>query len=659
MRLSKVFLLVVLGLLYASCSKQEANEPLVNPSGKVSSGTSAPAEVMQFVANLALEDNLRALEGTKFYRGRLRPSIENGEVAVNVYLGSKSLSKFSPQTLNFKYDETTNSISYRGAISVPEGLLKATDLKMLMLVANAGQITADNQSLSVSNTIKTPLFDNSTFADGEKLADMKVPYSTGWLDVSGFVDGDRLDVLRKKIVLKPLGHVVKLDLDVRQTALDEITFRGFKIESTAVTDRGTYALPQEATQIGDEGEDLVFTPTLGSQNGKIGLISLPAAQEEVITKGSPKVKTMFVWVEKIPQASLKAPYDTKPSRFTRAFVEVKYAKPVMDNSFAPGWWNGFEGRNIPVYYSNSNFSKSGSTMSMLIDNPKVVSPIDRMAYTYMGRVFTTYEQKQSVFVNFQDDTTHDLGAWGDREKAYQTHYSWSWLESQNFVGDARVPITFPSSREEKIRTAHFRIPTLEELAAIFPTQSVGAGLRLDNHNGTAIEIQSETVKLGSEGSAPASYSATYQTYTNMGANSPGAWAVRFKGGDNRYKTLFMYRLLKRTSKGSAKNQVQTYYLGSFYPEINTPQDYKNFATAYPDATGPWLTSERILPTDARNAMPNGSFRGHTYWVATPAPTPDQATYVSLDYTSSNESVQVKYQSKSEARKRAVIVIRDI
>lgn len=655
MYLSKAILLLGLGLAFGSCAKQEPSTSLVKPSEPTENNisVSTPRETIQFAANLSLDNHLRALEGTKFYRGRLRPYITGETVSVRVYLGSKTQAQLSPLTLNFKYDEESNSIAYRGEINVPEGLITASDLRMLMLVANEGQISSDNAKLDITRTIKSEFFDNGTFADGTALAYMKVPYSTGWLDVSGLTERNKLDVARTKVTLKPLGHVIKLEVNVTQSALEEVTFKGFRVESTAVTDRGSYTLPQDASHIGDEGTDLLFTPVLGSSRGKIGAFDLTATSE-VITKTRPKAKTVFVWVAQIPSSSLQAPYKTRSERWTRAFISASLSKPVMDRTFTGGaWWDGFGGRNIPAYYSTNDFSKKGSTMSMQLDNPKVISPIDRMPHTYMG---LTFADRNAVAM--QDDAGHNLGSWGDREKAYQTHYSWSWLEAQNFVGDARVPITFPNSPEENSRTIKYRIPTLEELAAIFPTQSVGAGLRIVYHNGTAINVDSEVVKLGGAGSAPASYSATYQTYNNLGSGLSGALAVRFKGGDNRYKTLFQYRMLESNSKGVARNQIQTFYMGSFYPEINTPAEFRNFATNYPDATPPRETSERVLPTDARNAISGNNFRGHTYWVANPAPTSDQITYVSLDYTSPNESVQVRYQDKTDSRKRAVIVIRD-
>lgn len=71
MYLSKAILLLGLGLAFGSCAKQEPSASLVKPSEPTENNisVSTPRETIQFAANLSLDDHLRALEGTKFYRG--------------------------------------------------------------------------------------------------------------------------------------------------------------------------------------------------------------------------------------------------------------------------------------------------------------------------------------------------------------------------------------------------------------------------------------------------------------------------------------------------------------------------------------------------------------------------------------------------------------
>lgn len=657
MNLSKAILALGLGLVFVSCSKQEPEASLPKPEPQTETRISKPSESVQFVATLGFDEELRALEGTKFHRGRLRPQITQGAVEVMMYLGSQAKAILSPQTLNFQYDEKTNSISYRGQITLPQGLLSAADLKMLMLVSNSNQVSGS--SLNIQNTIKTEYFNNGTFEDGTPLSDMKVPYSTGWLDVSSFVDGDKLDVARTEVMLKPLGHVIKLELDAQQTALSEIKFLGFRLESTAVTDKGSYALPQRPEQIGNAGDDLVFTPTFDTkqQGGtkKIGSIELDIPEKPLATGTT---QTVFVWVEQIPTANLQAPYNSaNKTRWTRTFAKIKKTVTVLDHNFTKAWWDGFSGVDLPVYYTTSNFSKKGSTMSMVLDNPKVISPIERVAYSYAANRFLDRGTNDG---NYNEDQTPNLGQWEQRQWAYVSLYSWSWLAGQNYVGDSYQTMTFPSAPDPSSRSVKFRVPTLEELAVILPTQSVQAGLRFEAASDGAIVSVSERVKLGNSETAPSTYEAAYKSYKNLGHNLSGTLSVRFKGGDNRHKTVYQYRGLDLTSKGTAANQVQTFYLGNFYPEIETPDDYRNFSANYPDATAPPTTSERVLPVNSRLLKENAgtdNFKGNTYWVRNASG--NQATYVSVNYSSDTQSIEVKTQDKADNSSRhTLIVVRD-
>lgn len=655
MNLSKVMLSLSLwlGIAFVSCSKQDPEVSSAKPVALTQSNYSGPTETIQFNADLGFNEELRALDGTKFYRGRLRPQITDGTVEVKMYIGSQAMNMLSPQTLNFQYDEKSNSIFFRGQITLPEGLLSATDLRMLMLVSNNNQVSGS--SLNIQNTIKSEFFDNGTFADGTPLSDIKVPYSTGWLDVSSYVEGKTLDVLRTKVLLKPLGHVIKLELDTQQTALSDIKFLGFRIESTAITDMGSYALPQTYTQIGNVGDDLVFTPrfdtTAQGATKKIGSIELDA-QEKSLTTGSSQ--TIFVWVEQIPTKDLQAPYNSKTSRWTRTFAKIKKPQTVIDHTFTKAWWDGFDGVDIPVYYTNNDFSKKGSTMSMILDNPKVISPIDRVAYTYAANRFLDRGTNDGYY---NEDLTPNLGEWVQRQWTYVSLYSWGWLASQNYVGDSHQTISFSRVYDPNSSNVKFRVPTLEELAVILPTQSVKAGLRF-GADGTPIQVQTERVKLGNSETAPNSYAASYQSYGDI-QNYPVALGVRFMGGDDRYKTVYQYRGLDVTSKGTAANQVQTYYLGSFYPEIQSPQEYRDFSTNNPDATAPPITSERVLPMNSRLLVENAgssNFKGNTYWVRNTSG--DKATYVSVNYSSTTENVEVKTQDKTSEVRHTLIVVRD-
>lgn len=135
---------IVLGLFIASCSNQE---PIAQKS-ELSSNTQFTYTGLVETISLSLDAGLdlnsesttRALSGSTFYHGRLRPAINGDKVDVMVYLASGDTKQFSQEKLSFDYDKKTNSIHYRGNITVPKGLLQAPNLKMFLIVANNAKV---------------------------------------------------------------------------------------------------------------------------------------------------------------------------------------------------------------------------------------------------------------------------------------------------------------------------------------------------------------------------------------------------------------------------------------------------------------------------------------------------------------------------------------
>lgn len=110
---------------------------------------------------------------------------------------------------------------------------------------------------------------------------------------------------------------------------------------------------------------------LTDETNKFRKIELPLTSEAILDNNT--TRTIFLWVAKIPEQT--------ESPWTRTFAKVKYKMPILDRTFTNAGWDGVNNpKIIPVYYTNSDFSRTGSTMAMSIDDVKTISPIDRMAY---------------------------------------------------------------------------------------------------------------------------------------------------------------------------------------------------------------------------------------------------------------------------------------
>lgn len=628
-------LVLGLGLVLTSCSKQEPLTPNVDPNTEAPTNPQmGPTEVVSFSANLGFgfkqpNKELRALEGTTFYRGRLRPNIKNGEVKIWLYLGSETLKTLTPQELTFTYDQSTNSIHYRGTITVPEGLLKAPDLKMLMVAAKEANVS--NNTITINQTLKSDVFVDKNFADGDVLP-IDVPYFSDWIDVRDYVDGKLLDVARRNVMMYPQGHVIKMELSSKITALQNVMLQGYKIESTAVTDKGSYALPKALTDI---GKAPVFTPTLSDPDHNFNVIELPIP--EVALDNS--TRTMFIWVGQIPSPA---------TPWTRTFVKTKFNNPVLDPAFTGAWWDGFKNSKLfPVYYSGIHFPNGGSTMSMTLDNIMVMSPIDRMAYIYASN---DYSNRGDYTVK---DRPLKLGAWGHREYANMTRYTWSWLLGQNYVGDSPDEIVISDAKEPNSRNHKYYIPTLDEFRIILPTdQALSNVFRLDPSNKDNEITVNERVKLGNRKTGSKVYASTYQHYPKGDGTNNLVIGVRFKGGDNRHKMVYQYRALSQGNPSTSRIQIWTYYLGEYYPEIQKPNDFRNFTQNYPGATLPSI-EERMLPW----SMNNGTHKsGNSYWVNNSDGV--NSTYVDYNYVVGSIS-EKKASIGDQSVNNTIIIMRDL
>lgn len=633
---------LAVGLALVSCSKQEPQVSQVVPSTNVASTYAGPRKMVSLSLDAGFapkesDGEARALNGSEFYRGRLRPYVAGDKANILLFLGSQTLNIFDKQSLEFDYDKETNSIHYRGNMSVPAGLLQAADLKMFMVAVDPSKLT-DN-TLTMRN-VNTQWFENKEFSDGETLP-ISVPYFSDWLEVSKYVKGDLLDVARTKVTMRPQGHVIKMELSSNVTALQGVTAKALQVESTVISDEGTYTLPSGVSDIGVKP---AFNPQLTAVKDHAGLkfrkFEIPLTE----SLEASKTRSIYLWVGPIVGADKK---------WTRTFANLRATTTILDHGFTTAGWDGHvsaqNDKLYAVYYTNSSFDRTGSTMSMKVDNTTVVSPIERMAYTYAsaknGFSNSGYSDAGSINAPF------NLGNWPDRQLTRFTRYTWPWLEGQNYVGDNAQEFMLQNAPEPNSRNVNFRVPTLEEFRAILPTEA-------PNGQNKTLTVQ-EQVKLGNKLSSPRTYTSSY-IYTNnvLGSKMKGFFGVRFMGGDDRYKTYYRYRLLSPGSPGTEAMQIQTFYLGAYYPEITTAQELADFQKNYPGAYLPNIPTERIL---SRSVSAEGDTTGKLvggvrYWVNKSDQT--NATYV--EYNMRNGNIALKEAPKTNADyKHAVILVRDL
>ncbi len=633
-----------LGFMISSCSQQEPMASIVEPSTIVNGKQAEKTEVISLSINAGFglkdsDNTTRALQGSTFYRGRLRPYIIDNRVDVTVYLGSTTSGQFSSETLSFEYDKKTNSIHYRGNISVPQDLLQASDLKMFLVAANAQRL---NGSTLTMQDVNTEVFVNKEFADDETLT-IDAPYFSDWIAVNTYVDGDKLDVARTKVTMKPQGHIIKLQLGSSITALSNVYLTAIQLESTAISENGSYTLP---TSSNDIDKMPVFTPEFTDPNTKFRKITLPV--NEVVLDNN-ITRTVYLWVENTP--------DAPADKWTRAFAKVKYNKPYISLEYTRDnpWWSGLNGKTIPLYYTNSSFEATGSTMNMLIDNIKISSPLDRTGpSSYIAGAFSdvNYGYIDENDPNVNNKTPKFGPHFRDREYSNFTRYTWPYLAGKNWVGDNVDPINVPS-QDINSKNGNFYIPTLDEFRALFPTDSRVAPLfnltfGYSNNNDVSVE---ERVKVGNRNSAPSQYTSTYRYVGNFEAAGKAVRAIRFKGGNNKYKSIYLYRELQINNGTNSRIQLQSYHLGEFFPEINTISDFEAFKAKYPQATHHGHTTERMMPTDRAEA--NNAIR---YWVNNPS----NGNATSIYYNYSNGTIQERTSPVGDKNVAAtVLVLRDL
>ncbi len=636
---------LAVGLALVACSKQEP-QALQSGAGVNTINTTSTYTGPRETVSLSLqagfglkesESEARALEGSVFYRGRLRPKIEGNKANILLFLGSTQLNVLDRQELEFDYNEETNSVHYRGNMNVPAGLLQAPDLKMLLVVANKTKI---NDATLTMSGVKSDWFENKVFADGEKLS-IDVPYFSEWLDVAQYVSGTKLDVARTKVKLLPQGHVIKVELSSSITTLPGAIAKELQVESTAITDGGTYTLPALPTDIGTQP---VFAPTLLDPANKFHKFTIPVSQAFENLDNS-KTRSIYVWV---------APTSGATKKWTRTLAHVQTPNTILLNSFSGSWWDGFPTKAkklYPVYYTNSAFDNTGSTMSLNVANTTIVSPIERFAYAFPSKDYVDTGDHTSLMVN-QEPWNLPLD-FGKRQQTGYSLYTWSWLENKGYVGDNAQSFLFSNAGDPNSRDVEFRIPTLEEFHVILPTVAPKAAAR------TMAPVQ-ERVKLGNKNTPAMTYSSAYQYYHNVqGSGFRGMIGVRFMGGDDRYKTVYRYRALEPNNPGVAAMQVQTFYVGPYYPEIQTAQDFVDFQRNYPGATWPnnEIPVERILVASIleKNYATPSLFPGNRFWINKADKT--NSTYVEYNY--GNGTISLKEAPIAENQRHTVIVVRDL
>lgn len=623
----KIFASAMVSLFFLAACSDDINESTQKQTVTNQQQDTIPTTTLHFAAQAGFGTETRALDALTFYRGRLRPKFNNGKAEVLMIFGSPDSDAVHKEVKEWTYDSETNTLSFRGDIQVPSALLAAKQsLKMFLVAYPSGTYSSSTGRVTMSKRFAT----HTSSADGTEMP-FAVPYFSGWVDISAITTTTDVDATRTDITFKPQGQIIKVVVQDRQTILSNVMLKGFSFESSIMSQSGYYDFNITRSTVGN---DIVYTP----DNADGGVTGRYQYNHSLSSPTSFKdAKIYYVWTEARPNVT--------GTKYTRTFISATYTSPVLATSFATdAWWA--QEKEIVANYSTNDLTVSGSTLYANLDNLNGFSPIDRFSHSVASPT-----NKFSTFDNWGDAQNQyplNLSTWAAREYTTHADYTWSSLASRNYVGSSPVNITFTNSPDPNSNNIAWRIPTLDEMHNLYPSDSrLGATFRMSVSNAGSPYTISESVKFGSRYASATNVTSSYQFFSNDGAGFKAIMAVRFMSDDNRQKTAYRYRELEPSSEGTARTQIQTQYLGAYYPEITDAASLKNFAGKLP------TLEERITPWNRRYWDENK--RGNRYWINESTSTTSK--YLEIDHLG---TVRVVTPLKSNNNiYNSVILIRDL
>lgn len=596
MKLHQVYygLMACVALLMSTSCSSERNEPELQPEG-VQTEEVYNGPVQELSINLETElaeDNLRAMDGLEFGdNGKLFPASADGKVKALLLIGNASRAQTVDLTLD--YDAKTRKATYKGKIlNIPAAALTGA-VKARLFVYPDGWY----QTVGSTRSIVVPEQFAEEPAAGKPI-EIKVPYFSDWQEVT-VQKNDKLPTDIKGAKLKPQGQIIRLQVSNTQTEMESVLLHKFIFESNVMSRSGRYNVHLSAA-VGEPR----FLPNgslvRGTQYYRYNVKPNSPVQ---LPKGAPK--NFYLWVE--GRSGVAQPY-------TRTLMSIEYKDPVLDPT-SDNWWTGKviseagtsdEYKVVASGYNNSAMTNAGATYRLELSNRNAVTPLTRFAFYYMS----AKADQASVNKGYGEvDTAPDLiEDFSLRFYPGHTRYTLKYLLDNKYLpsvnNGAYTALTTLRSRQYKNNGEglSWRIPTIRELRYLLPSYTSDISYAkmfdfTDAYNGTA--TAQERMIDGDQTTFDASYSR----------NNLEVQAIRFKGASDVNKCWYQYR---RLGGGRVQDhtQVQARYLGKYYPEIQTADDFKNFKGILP------TIEERIIAWNNYYKDTESGMLGNYFWVRT-------------------------------------------
>lgn len=580
----------------------------------------------------------RSLDNLEFVAGKLRPKFSSDNKADVIMLFGNT-SKVTRINKEWNYDKESGVLSYHGDVDVPSDMLADGNLKLMLAVYPQGALQRDG-------TIKAERHfeQQNNNADGQTLP-FAVPYFSDWLQIGSVVQAS-IKVTKDRLLLRPQGMIMKVVASNEQTRMDGgVMLRGFRFESNVMSEQGIYRLPNNTNETfryeaKDEGNSIV----------KVYDEMLKSSIEFTNNR-----QVFYKWVEKRNDFSQSQPY-------TRSYLILQYNNPILSHSYTNAWWDGAttaDPKIIAAGYNNNPIENNGATNTLKLTNLNGFTPIDRFAYS----VTTLNVRNTDVGHQTDDMTPLNMTTWADRQYSTYNRYTQNKLNELNLLGNSPSGFRPTGNAEPNSQKVEWRIPTIADICLLLPVRSNGAigAFKLFNSNtntSQAYDNIDETVRFDTHKAAVQTLKSSYKLSDKV------VYACRFMGSDNLHKTFYRYRTVGDGVTNYAL-QIQTFYAGPYFPEIDTVEKMLTYFNNLSQATFirplgntttnnkhqlQWATEERLLATsrDIYYSGTSGQSIGNSYWLNEPG----GSTVFWYDFR------QGRLEQRSSTGSHTVLMVRD-
>lgn len=664
--ISKKILYIFLSMILAFASSCDNRNDMPEPSQNIVNGDNADSTgVIDISAywdtNIPVEDlntSTRAFAGLKnSTNDKLIPNITNNESNVILVLASKKNNQVHIEEKTWKYDADTKTLYSASAISkvsgklsktplstsAPTTLLKAGDLRMLLILAPNGYYDAQTKTLKFNNNEQDARGFRLAIKDNNGNIDLKIPYFSNWADVE--LRGRSISLKEgQSFTFSPKGKVLKFNITNNQDAYSDLNLRGIAMQTNSFSLFGKYDLSRisQATATAgtlpawiaddqnvrslltnDPYKESIFRRLASNHNQTYNVYQSNYAmdlKEDVSFPAKGQVLTCYAWVMPLDNPYTFSATDTRlQTSTTRFFIRAaregnRNNYPEMRASYA----------FMPALYSNKyKFTKTGVNINLSVENSMVVSPVEFFAPT---RIITTH------YPSYGTNTVNAPDKW--EVKVNYTHFDSqvSQWATVRFSVNEFVGRSYNAKSGFSKDGVQWHIPTPNEMRTLIP---INAGTSVDNvfntasASGTKANKISESVTLRVTNTEVknktydrASFYRMPDTYHNqVWIGDVHILALRhFSDGDEEMKTLYTIDIAAKKNRTAFAGQLQyhyrvkTYHLGAkAYPDIKTAQDaYLHLNEIRDKGAVYWRENERYVHGIKSDQIDGDMVRLHLY-----------------------------------------------